>query len=292
MILPRGMLYYRLQIMDNSLVNLVGSATSISVILPDKPSFDQVASGLALNLAFTGKKDSTISCASPMVVEFNRLVGVDKIGAELGSKNLVLKFKGYAATDIERVSYDIENGEFKLTIIPKTGFASPTENQIEYSKAGIGSDMIILMGGSSEADFSALVGGKLTGVKTLHFGTRVLEAAADKNIMSFARPASSLSELTAQIIGECNLTMDADIATNLIAGIEEGSNSFQGADVTADTFQIVSGLMRVGGQRLAKTVLQSSFPAGSIPGKVPSTEVKKAPQEWMEPKIYKGTSVS
>jgi len=291
LILPRGMLYYRLQTMDNSLVSLIGSAASVAIVLPDKPTFDQVASGLALNLSFVGKKEATISCSAPMVVEFNRLVGVDKISSESGSKNLILKFKDYQATDIERVSYDIENGEFKLTIVPKAGFPSPTQDQIEFSKAGIGSDMVILMGGNSEVDFGALASGKLAGVKILHFGIKVLDAASDKNIMSFARPASSLSELVAQIIGECNLTMDGDIATNLIAGIEEGSNSFQGGDVTADTFQIVAGLMRAGGQRTAKTVLQTNFPAGSIPGQVPA-EVKKAPADWLEPKIYKGTSVS
>lgn len=277
--------------MDNSLVNLIGSAASVAIVLPDKPVFDQVASALALYLSFAGKKEASVSCPSQMVVEFNRLVGVDKISGDLGSKNLVLRFKDYAATDIERVSYDIENGEFKLTIIPKGGFPSPTEDQVVFSHAGIGSDMVILMGGGTEVDFGALASGKLTGTKILHFGTRVLETTTDKNIMSFARPASSLSELVAQIIGECNLTMDADIATNLIAGIEEGSNSFQGSDVTADTFQIVAGLMRAGGQRMAKTTLQTNFPAGSIPGQVPA-EVKKAPADWLEPKIYKGTSVS
>ncbi len=277
--------------MDNSLVNLISSATSISIILPDKPLFDQVAAGLALYLSFAGKKEAAISCPAQMVVEFNRLVGVDKISSDLGSKNLVLKFKNYQATDIERVSYDIENGEFKLTIIPKAGLPSPKQEQVEFSHAGIGSDTIILMGGSAETDFSTLSSGKLAGSKVLHFGTKVLESSTDKNIMSFARPASSLSELTAQIIGECNLTMDADIATNLIAGIEEGSKNFQRDEVTADTFQIVSGLMRVGGQRMSKNILQGNFPAGSIPGQVP-TEVKKAPADWLEPKIYKGTSVS
>jgi len=278
--------------MDNSIVNLINSALSISIVLPDKPAFDQVASGLALYLSFAGKKETTVSCPAQMVVEFNRLVGVDKISSDLGSKNLVLRFKDYVAANIERVSYDIEKGEFKLTIIPKAGFTSPTQDQIEFAKLGVGSDTVILIGGTTETDFGVLTAGKLTGAKILHFGTRVLEAAADKNILSFARPASSLSELIAQVIGECNLVMDTDIATNLIAGIEEGSQNFQGPDVTADTFQIVSGLMRVGGQRLSKTVSATNFPAGAIPGPVNSPKVSKTPADWLEPKIYKGTSVS
>jgi len=248
-----------------------------------------------LYLSLQGKKDTIVSSATPMVVEFNRLVGVDKVSNELGSKNLVIKFKDYRAADIERVSYDIENEEFKLTIIPKAGFSAPKEDQILYTRSGVGSDTIILIGGVSEANFSVLASDKISGGKILHFGTRVLETTTNKNILSFARPASSLSELVAQIIGECNLVMNPDVATNLIAGIEEGSQGFSGEEVTADTFQIFGSLMRVGGQRTSKTVLTGNFPMGSIPGDIPQ-EVppapEKTPSDWLEPKIYKGTTVS
>ena len=54
-----------------------------------------------------------------MVVEFNRLVGVNKITTELGNKNLVIKFKYYKVAGSEIVSYDIEKGEVKLSVMPK-----------------------------------------------------------------------------------------------------------------------------------------------------------------------------
>src|SRR3990167_10506820 len=100
--------------MDNSFSSLVDSASSVLILLPNKPYFDQVAAGLSLYLSLADRKSATISCPSPMMVGFNRLIGVNKIVEEIGNKNLMIKFAGYDANNIEKVSYDIENGEFKL----------------------------------------------------------------------------------------------------------------------------------------------------------------------------------
>ncbi len=94
--------------MNDSFSSLVDSATSVLIILPSKPYFDQVAGGLALYLSLREKKETAITSVTPMTVEFNRLVGVNKVANELGNKNLTIKFIDYRANDIERVSYDIE----------------------------------------------------------------------------------------------------------------------------------------------------------------------------------------
>ena len=87
-----------------------------------------------------------------------------------------------------------------------------------------------------------------------------------------------------------------DISTNLIAGIEEGSNKFTGPEVTADTFQVVADLMKAGGRRQPgsdyRKFKKSKLPPGSIPGEELVEKKKEAPKDWLEPKIYKGTSIS
>ena len=62
-------------------VNLLGSASSFSLLLPASPTYDQVASATALKIALDSHFEGTsvIACASPMTVEFNRLVGVNAI---------------------------------------------------------------------------------------------------------------------------------------------------------------------------------------------------------------------
>ncbi|PIP57462.1 hypothetical protein COX03_03010 [Candidatus Woesebacteria bacterium CG22_combo_CG10-13_8_21_14_all_39_10] len=302
--------------MDNTFPSLISSANSILILLPDKPVFDQVAAALSLYLSLRGIKDASISSPNPITVEFNRLVGVDKITQGMGNKNLTIRFKNYPAENIERVSADVEGSEFKLTVIPKTGLTSPQKEQVELSSSGVASDLVILVGGNNDLDFSSLNIEDLSGAKIVHIGIKQLLASPNKAIMSFTLPVSSLSELAAILIKESNLNLNGDSATNLIAGIEEGTNNFTGEAVSADTFEVFAHLLRSGGQRPQKGGLKREYPKGSIPGqdlKVPVRKVTQsvaggenviteqppeeqsinpAPKDWFEPKIYKGTSVS
>lgn len=296
--------------MDNSFNSLIDSASSVLILLPSKPYFDQVAAGMALYLSLYDKKEAAISCPSPMTVGFNRIVGVNKISSEIGNKNLTIKFAGYDATNIEKVSYDIENGEFKLSVVPKSGFPAPEKNQLDLSYAGVSSDLVILIGGANDSHFPLLASEDLAGAKVVHIGTRVLSSSRD--VMSFAKPGASVSELVANLIKENGMSMDPDIATNLLMGIEEGSSNFVSSEVTPETFETYAYLLRSGGRRQPKTKLSpASFPEGAIPiapfGKgrqpqpqpiqdVEGTQEQEQdinpPDDWLQPKIFKGTSVS
>jgi hypothetical protein len=90
--------------MDTNFTSLIESATSVLILLPTKPYFDQVAAGLSLYLSLKEKKEVAISSSSPMMVGFNRLIGINKIVTEVGNKNLTIKFAGYDAGNIEKVS--------------------------------------------------------------------------------------------------------------------------------------------------------------------------------------------
>lgn len=273
--------------MNTDLASLVASANSILVVLPDKPTFDEVAAGTSFYLSLKAVKDTNIFCLSPMVVEFNKLIGVNKISSELGNKNLTIAFDRYPAENIERVSADVDGTEFKLTVIPKAGFTPPGKNQINIGFAGMAADLAVLIGGKSLSGFSALSNSDLAGAKLVHIGTEPLAPAPGREVFSFAQPASSVSEEAAAIIKGSGFLLDADIATNLTAGIEEASNHFSKEGVTADTFETFAQLLRLGGQRI------SGRPARTIPARSVSSaaDVGGAPKDWFEPKIYKGTSV-
>ena len=250
--------------MENSFIGLIDSATSILVVLPTKPYFDQVAAGLSLYLSIHDRKEVSIFSPSPMTVGFNRLIGVNKISTELGSKNLTIKFAGYDATNIDKVSYDIDNGEFKLTVVPKTGQAAPQKEQVNVSYAGVAADLVILIGGANDSHFPILTSSELSGAKIIHIGTRVLDS--NREVMSFAKPGATTSELVANLIKENGLTMDADSATNLVMGIEDGSLNFASSEVRPETFETFANLLRSGGQRVPKVKLSPmSFPPEQFP---------------------------
>jgi len=299
--------------MDNSFSSLVDPATSVLIVLPTKPYFDQVAAGLSLYLSLRDKKETQIVSSSPVTVPFNRLIGVNKIVQEVGNKNLTIKFAGYDAANIEKVSYDIEEGEFKLTVVPKAGFSSPQKEQIDLSYSGVSSDLLILIGGANETHFPLVGNPDLAGAKIVHIGTRAL--TGNLTPLSFAKPGSSVSELIAKLIKENELPMDSDTATNLIMGIEEGSNNFASPEVTPETFEVFAHLLRSGGLRQPKVKLSpADFPPGAIPaqpftpqprtqipqdampapedaqGTQETEQVINPPDDWLQPKVYKGTS--
>jgi hypothetical protein len=294
--------------MENSFASLIDSAASILVLLPTKPYFDQVAAGLSLYLSIHDKKEVNISCPSPMMVGFSRIIGVNRISSELGNKNLTIKFKGYDAGNIEKVSYDIVNGEFNLTVVPKPGFSAPTKEQIDLSFSGISADLVILVGGANDSDFPVLESQELTSAKVAHVGNRTLSSSRD--VMSFAKPGATTSELVANLIKEGGMSIDPDIATNLVMGVEEGSANFSSSEVTPDTFETFAWLLRSGGMRQPKTKLSPmNFPPGAIPiqplnqpivnpepviEQVENKEevVENPPDDWLQPKVFKGTSVS
>lgn len=303
--------------MDTNFASLVESANSILILLPSKPYFDQVAAGLSLYLSLKENKEVAISASTPIMVGFNRIIGINKIVTEVGNKNLTIKFAGYDAGNIEKVSYDIENGEFRLTVVPKIGFTSPTKEQMDLSYSGVSADLVVLIGGANDSHFPILSSKEVEGAKIVHIGTRVM--ASSHEVMSFAKPGSSTSELVANLVRENGFSIDADTATNLVMGIEEGSSNFGSNEVTPETFETFAFLLRNGGVRSPRTKLSPmSFPAGSIPTQPFSKPLQQAPvinekeatdfdstqeqeqvinisdtnapDDWLQPKVYKGAS--
>jgi hypothetical protein len=303
--------------MENSFKSVIEGSKSTLILLPTKPRFDQVAAALSLYLSLGATKDVKIFSPTPMTVEFNRLIGVNRINKEIGNKNLVIRFTDYRANDIERVSYDIEDSQFRLTVIPKENINPPKEDQIELAYSGVIADTVIIVGGSNESHFPAISSKDLAGANIVHIGIKEITLSSGKGYISFSRPAPSVSEIVFSLIAESGFAVDPDVATNLLMGIEDSSKGFSSQQVTSETFAIVSELMRVGGKRLPPTPDQSDLPPGSIPGqkvKSGAQQVQKQParkrqqinfkkdagqdkteglvgdppQDWLEPKIYKG----
>ena len=256
-----------------------------------------------------------------MTAEFSRLIGVDKISSEIGSKNLVIKLVNYQPDDVDKVRADVENGLFTLTLLPKAGKKSPTKDQIDINYTGVSSDLVLLIGGSTDSDFPVLKTPDIKGAKIVHVGIKLLELQDDTlQILSFATTSSSTSELTAGLLKESEYQIDADVATNLLAGIENHSQNFQSTEVTVKTFEIFTELLKLGGLRFKK-LPSATFPQGAIPTKPYTQQINQSvskpvnqnphitdrqmtqeeaeqeieqeiPPSWSEPRIYTGTSVS
>jgi len=315
-------------ILDTSIARgFLDSARQISILLPQKPGFDCVAAGLGLKLSLdAGGKSSRVVCADPMVVEFNRLVGVESVFSSFGSRNLIISFPGQTE-HVDQVNYNLEKGELQLIITPKPEAPDLDHTRLKYVTATQKQDLIITIG---VTDLKQL-GPVYDQVKDHLENTTLISIShlphnrPYTNYLLHDHEASSLSEIAAHLIDSLSLPLDPDIATNLLTGLEKATSNFKSSKVSVSTFEAAAKLMRRGAKRHADEISAVDYPAGSIPGTsvtaqisvgsesgsemielapdeipveqqatdqaVPSAKTngkKSAPPDWYEPKIYKG----
>jgi len=305
---------------------------SVLILLSQNPFFDQVAAALSLFLSLSeidnGRIKTQISCPTQMLVEFNRLVGIDKIKTEIGNKNLVIRFaeQYQPEENIEKVSYDVDQSGVRLTIVPKEGSEAPKEEDLSFSYEGLDADVVFLIGGINVNHFPGLFANDFKNKELIHINTLDGNFGLEQKIISFSYPASSVSEIIASLLFAENFSINEDIATNLIMGIYHGSKNFNSNNVTSGTFEMASKLMEHGAKILKpEPITKRNFPPGAIPGHFPpqmmmpqmqnfprpnmtmpqmpfleSPQVESVnpnpqnqvnvPQSWMEPKIFKGTT--
>lgn len=233
----------------NQARSFLESAQDVLIVLPKGPSFDAVASGLAFYLALSSKgKRVSIACPDQMTVEFNRLVGVDKITDSINggsSKNLVISFP-YQEGSIEKVSYNIENEVFNLVVEPREGYPIVTPEMMRYSYSGGATDVIICIGGSSLSDFESIFNnnqGIFAEKPTVNIDINPQNNRFGK--VNIVDPnSSSIAEITVSLFSLFGFTLDADNSTNLYAGIANGSVNFTSSQTNAGTFENAAICMR------------------------------------------------
>lgn len=233
----------------NQARSFIESAQDVLIVLPKRPSFDAVASGLAFFLALSSKgKRVYIACPDQMTVEYNRLVGVDKITDSINGgsgKNLVISFP-YQEGSIEKVSYNIENETFNLVVEPREGYPIVTPEMMRYSYSGGNTDVIICVGGSSLSDFDSIFNnnqGVFAEKPTVNIDINPQNNRFGK--VNIVDPnSSSIAEITVSLFSIFGFTLDADNATNLYAGIASGSTNFTSNQTNAGTFENAAICMR------------------------------------------------
>lgn len=288
----------------NDLGQRIESAQKILVLLPKNPQFDQVAAALSLMLSFeaAGKSVSAV-CPSPMTVEFNHLVGVNKITDQAQGSDLVVSFN-YSAQDIERVSYNDDGNRPNVVIQPKVGAPPLNEKQALFSYAGQSAGLIITIGIRDKNQLS------LSGVEAgsnfvVNLDTHPSNSQFG-NLNIVDHQSASVSEVVLGIINGLGLRLEADIAQNLIDGIWAGSKGLSDPRSGADTYEAVAICLRSGARKPEKSF--PGKPVFSLAPKKPAEQPQEKPQttteektktgtdkppaDWFEPKIFKGTSIS
>lgn len=315
------------------LKNLLPNAKNILIALPVGSSIDKLAAGLALFLTLQAQgKQVSIVCEDNILVAQSHLIAVDHIVKSLPSTeggNLTLTLEGVAASDgtvpsLEKLDWYAENGHLNLVfhVLPGQTF-QPAKIIPRYQ--GSGFNLIVTIGAANLNALGNIYLQNQSAFSATHLVNIDNQTAnssyGQTNILD--TQASSISEMMVNMIADLGYNLDADSASNLLAGIFEATNKLSDPKVSADTYLAVANCLRLGGRKPAVTQPQSTYDWNAVSAAInpqgassqsaanlttpqttanaqPSPEERPAQEgvisetiepEWLTPKIFKGTSV-
>lgn len=241
------------------LKNLLPQAKNILIAVSVGADIDKLAAGLGLFLIFeTAGKTVNIVSDDAMLVSQSHLFGVDHVQKTLPSTdggNLTLTLEGVAASNgtvpaLEKLDWFAEGNNLNLVfhVLPGQIF-QPAKIIPRYQ--GSGFDLIITVGA---VNLNALGGiysqnqNAFSGTHIVNIDTQAANSLfGQTNVVDGA--ASSVSEVMLNLIFDLGFNLDADSASNLLAGVFDATNNLQDPKVTADTYLAVANCLRVGGRK-------------------------------------------
>lgn len=234
--------------------NLLENAKSVLIAVHANPTVDSIAASLSLYLALSSVgKQATVICPTSMTVEFNQLVGVDKVvGSVSGGsgRNLIISFP-YQEGSIEKVSYNIENDTFNLVIEPREGYPQVTPENIRYSNGGGTTDLVITINSPRLTDLGRTYqdNQNLFRDKPLINIDYASHNARYGKVNLVDPSVSCTSELVVSLLSQLGFTIDADTASNLLTGISAGSANFSSETTSASTFEAAAICLKSGARK-------------------------------------------
>ncbi|MBI3385117.1 hypothetical protein HY030_02920 [Candidatus Gottesmanbacteria bacterium] len=278
------------------------NAQNIVILTKENTSLDSLAGALALYLSLkNSRKSASMIYPADLTVEMSDLIGVDEVKKDFGGKNIIISWD-YSDGAIEKVSYNIENKRFNLIIQPRENSNYDiTADKIDFRKSGITADLIFLVGIDK---FSAL-NNLYTQEQEMFSKVDIINI--DKNIsnenygkINLVSPtASSISELIGALIMETGLTIDQDVVTNILTGIDVTTANLSGDNLKPEVLEIAAWCLKNGGVRLLIKKKMSDTKTTVIPNQTVKKDSDKdqaaesvPSPDWLQPKIYRGTSTA
>lgn len=240
------------------LKNLLPGAKSVLIAISANADTDRLASALALFLTLESQgKQVSIVCDDDIKVSSGHLFGVDHIQKNLpptDGGNLTLTLEGVAASDntipaLEKLDWYAENSNLNLVfhVLPGQTF-QPAKIVPHYQ--GSGFNLIFVVGA---ANLNAL--GNLYQQNGIFTGAHIVNIDNQSSNTSFGQSnvldtnSSSVCEIMVNLITDLGYSLDADSASNLLAGIFAATDNLTNNKATPDTFMAVANCLRAGGKK-------------------------------------------
>lgn len=243
---------------------VVASNQSFAVLVGQSASFDHwvTATSLFLSLRAAGKQ---VVFAAPTLPNLQRqpelkpLFGLDQVTQNLGKQNLVVGFP-YSPDAVDSVSYaiDEQNNTFLLTIKPKLGSAPLPAESVTTAYAGAAIEVLFLVGIHSWEQLGAVYANEPT---VFSSAVRIAfhQFIPELSQMAFSpKHHTCLAEVVPGVLAEAELPLTAEVATNLLYGVEYQTDWLSSLRTNAETFTTVATLLNAGAKRQSRPVVASS----------------------------------
>lgn len=232
--------------------DLFEKETSILVVLPNNPSTDSIASGLAL-LSFlekSGKHCKVVAYDFQLPPNHRFLSKSNEIATDLAGLQKFVISLDISRTKVEELAYDIAGNKLNIFITPKGGYFTP--RQVTTSAGAYEYSLIVVLDAPDLESLGALFDENAE----FFYNTPVINMAHQASNTNFGQvnlvdlTATSTSEVLFELMREINADfLDENIATSLLAGIISKTKSFQSTSVTPKSLSIASLLITSGGRR-------------------------------------------
>lgn len=301
---------------------------SIAVVTGKDPNVDQMAAALSLYLSLSAAgKQVTVATPNDPLVEVSHLVGIDKIkkGLTQASGDLVVSFP-YREGEIDKVSYTLEGGQLNIVVKAGTEGLNFDNKDVKFVRSQGAPELLFIVGASRLSDLGALFNPESLKDTTVVNIDNSPQNQGFGDLVLVSNRSSSVSEEVANLLFSLSLPMDRDISQNLLDGILFGSNNFQNPNTSALALEMAGILMRNGAQRQSlaremastafnrsdlmnqrtdlqglygeksqsqtpvqpKTNEQSSQPQNQ--NQTQNVDFNNPPEDWLAPKVYKGST--
>ncbi|OGV96826.1 hypothetical protein A2W24_03240 [Microgenomates group bacterium RBG_16_45_19] len=284
------------------------TARDLFILLPQNAGQEMVNAALGLYQTFKAAgKNVTVACPTPLSATAKNFPGGADITAKIGNRNLIISIQVDKRDSIDKVSYSLDEAAktFNLVVQPKKGEPPLKKDAVNFTYSGALADAVIMVGANRFEDLGVFYQAEkklFSEAKTIAVSRFAAVPFADFHVTD--NRSLSLAELSLDLINTLELIPPAEAATNLLMGIDVATQNLQSATVTANTFEQVAKLMRLGGvRRLSTPPSVSPPPAAQIqvtptptpsPTPTPVPMIKPVtpapvPQDWLTPKVYKST---
>lgn len=240
-------------------------ANKILIALPESPTADSIASGLALKLFLTKlQKDVSLACGGHIAENLKFLPGSESILPDISAGKSLVVSLDTSIKKLEELSYQTAADKVRIYLKAKSEMFTPED--VSFSDEKFPVDVIVVLDALSLESLGAL----FTGHADLFFETPKINIDHKSGNEYFGAinlvdiTASSVAEILSSLLEQFEAQLlDEDIATCLLAGIITKTQSFQHAHTTPQAFLKASQLVNLGGRQ--QEIIKQIYKTKSLP---------------------------